>query len=112
MFQYLRGIVLIATVNCGFAFAQDANSANYMMSGCRAWLITPAPVELRLQAGFCAGLIEGLGFGTGICIPQGVTVAQSVRVVVKYIDERPERQNENFNALAREALRAAWLCKN
>jgi hypothetical protein len=34
-----------------------------------------------------------------------------VLVVVKYIDERPERMHERFTKLAYEALKAAWPCK-
>jgi hypothetical protein len=44
----------------------------------------------------------------GICAPDGVTLAQQVRVVVQYIDERPARMNENFKLLAVEAFQAAW----
>jgi hypothetical protein len=43
--------------------------------------------------------------------PAGEIHGQSIRVVVKYIDDRPERQHEDFMALALEALRAAWPCK-
>ena len=47
-----------------------------------------------------------------VCAPDSVTNFQIVRVVVKYIDDRPARQHENFRELAREALRAAWPCRN
>jgi hypothetical protein len=30
--------------------------------------------------------------------------------VIKYIDERPERMNENFKKLAIEAIHDAWPC--
>jgi hypothetical protein len=60
------------------------------------------------------GIVETLRF-TGsmleLCIPNAVTNGQMVRVVVKYIEDRPARMHENFKALAVEALRAAWPCK-
>ena len=40
-----------------------------------------------------------------------MTFGQSVAVVVKYIQERPERMHEDFGKLALEALIAAWPCK-
>jgi hypothetical protein len=40
-----------------------------------------------------------------------VTVGQTVAVVIKYIEARPERMHEDFGKLAYEALTAAWPCK-
>jgi hypothetical protein len=45
-----------------------------------------------------------------LCPPKGSDRAQSIRVVVQYIDSRPARLHENFPDLAQEALRAAWPC--
>jgi hypothetical protein len=48
-----------------------------------------------------------------MCIdaPDGVTVGQEARVVVAYIDARPERMHQRFDYFALEALRTAWPCK-
>jgi hypothetical protein len=35
-----------------------------------------------------------------------------VRVVVQYVTSQPARMNDNFDALAVEALRKAWPCSN
>ena len=57
------------------------------------------------------GIVSTIGtVVSGICKPANVTNFQMVRVVVKYIDDRPERQHENFKVLAIEALGAAWPC--
>lgn len=113
MFRYLRGIALIAAimVNCGATFAKpDQDSANYIMPGCRDF-ITHTLVNPFMN-GRCAGILETLvGVTADVCHPAGVTVGQTVRVVVKYIDDRPARLNEKFRTLAYEALRAAWPCK-
>jgi hypothetical protein len=117
MFQFLRGIVLIAalTLNGGAAAAEpDLHSANYMMPACRALVASDASKYLFLQ-GYCAGVINGLGYMGqlyGVCLPEGVTAEQSVSVVIKYFDERPARLHENFRLLALEALQAVWPCKN
>jgi hypothetical protein len=122
MFQFLRGVALSAAVvlNCGAAFAeQDRASANYMMPACRdaasGNFANGESHEDLFTIGFCLGIINGINYmGTlyGICSPNGVTPQQAARVVVKYIDERPARMNENFKLLAVEALQAAWRCKN
>jgi hypothetical protein len=116
--QFLRGIALVAAtlLNCEIALAEvDQHSANSMMPACRAFLLPnpPATVLESFDSGRCAGVVEGLLYAASdICLPPNVVSAQSIRVVVKYIDDRPQRQHENFKALALEALRAAWPCKH
>ena len=39
-------------------------------------------------------------------------MSQIVRVVVKYLDDRPSQLNEPFITLASEALHNAWSCPN
>jgi Rap1a immunity proteins len=110
MFQFLRGIALVAalTVTGEMAFAQNgATSANYIVPDCRA-SIGPA-----LRQGRCSGIVEGFVFaGKDVCAPRAATTEQAVRIVVQYIDKIPERQHEDFRKLAVEALRAAWPCRN
>jgi hypothetical protein len=120
MFRFLRGIVLIAAVvmmNCGFVFADsNSGSANNYMPGCRAHIAMvdnkPYDTSLFFNQGCCMGTIQGiLSVLMNICAPPRVTQTQMIRVVVKYIDDRPARLNENFNDLTVEALVAAWPCK-
>jgi hypothetical protein len=112
MSGFLRGIAVIAAMlfGCGAAFAEDINSANHMMAGCRS-LVARTSSDVFDQ-GKCVGIINTLVDTGRTCAPKGSTTGQSVRIVVKYIDDRPERMHENFTALALEALRAAWPCKN
>jgi hypothetical protein len=42
---------------------------------------------------------------------KGVTNTQIVRVVVVYIERRPQRMHENFKDLVLEALHDAWPCR-
>jgi hypothetical protein len=39
------------------------------------------------------------------------THGQTIRVVVKYIDDQPGRLHENFKLLVLEALQKAWPCE-
>jgi Ssp1 endopeptidase immunity protein Rap1a len=68
--------------------------------------------------GVCAGTIEGLGYMASLlprekrpCPPPSVTNGQVVRVVVAYIERRPQRMHENFKELTLEALHDAWPCR-
>jgi hypothetical protein len=48
----------------------------------------------------------------GVCIPDDDAYSmQIIRVIVRYINERPERMHEHFELLALEALQQAWPCR-
>ncbi|MGO8914722.1 MAG: Rap1a/Tai family immunity protein [Stellaceae bacterium] len=115
MFAGLRIIAVVAAVvlSCGFAVAKDAVfSANDLMAGCRAYLVKNISTEDYFAAKYCAQIIDGIiGAERGICLPVSSTEEQAAGIVVKYIDARPARLHENFEKLAREALRAAFPCK-
>jgi hypothetical protein len=108
--------------------AEDTNSANRFMPGCRSVLAGSSKVADLTPMGLCIGIVRGIGtmailLNLGmpehkgalalICMdpPGEVTTAQEIRVVVAYIDARPARMHEDFGALAVEALHAAWPCK-
>jgi hypothetical protein len=40
-----------------------------------------------------------------------VTFPQAARVIVRYIEARPQRMHESFVSLVIEALHDAWPCK-
>jgi hypothetical protein len=110
MFQVLRSIALIAalTISGELAFAQNGEiSASFVMPSCQEF-VGPA-----LRKGQCSGIIEALlyaGKSVGVCPPRAST-GQAVAIVMKYIDARPAREQDNFIALSLEALRATWPCK-
>jgi Rap1a immunity proteins len=106
---FATALVLFATA----AGAQNLNSANYRIEGCRAAVDNRA----TYFSGYCLGLVDGIVYGeTGrdtFCLPSDaeVTLGQMVRVIVAYIDARPARVHEDFRLLALEALVDAWPCK-
>jgi hypothetical protein len=105
MTKFAIAILLLALTTA--ASAED--SANNFLPGCKGTLGTEMWEQRR-----CAGFIEGLEYGVGgrdFCPPNGVTTVQSVTVVVKYIEARPQRMHEDFGKLAIEAMQAAWPCK-
>jgi hypothetical protein len=89
-------------------------SAAYVLDGCK-------DKEKPTSQGRCLGQIEiilFLGFADSLapkakfCPPDGATVAQTQKVILKYIEDRPQRLHEPFMFLALEAVRAAWPCSN
>ncbi|WP_369412695.1 Rap1a/Tai family immunity protein [Neoroseomonas alba] len=78
------------------------------MTGCRDF-IARRPVNAYAQ-GLCAGKVETVA-SLVACFPPEATVGQMIRVVARYIDERPARLHENFIVLARDALQQAWPCR-
>jgi hypothetical protein len=89
-------------------------SANQILPYCVTDEQVPPNHQYETQ-GFCSGsiytLMIALNEFKGACIPQGVSVDQAKRVVVRYVSARPERMHEYFLNLASEALRDAWPCK-
>jgi hypothetical protein len=83
-------------------------------------------IQLSFLAGICAGTIDGLAYEASMlklssasaphaevfCIPKEIKINQQIRVVVKYIDARPERMHERFALLALLALIEAWPCQS
>ena len=89
------------------AAAQDITTANYMLQKCQE--------RNTLMSAWCHGNVQAVGYlGSAlpapykIYMPTGVSPEQSVRVVVQYLNARPQRWHEPFLALAVEALAQTW----
>jgi Rap1a immunity proteins len=92
---------------------QDTGSADYVIVGCRDGMSGENRQPFR--QGLCGGIVQTiLYFGRtnfNVCMPEGVTMGQAIRVVVAYIDEHPERIHERFETLAIEVLQHSWPCQ-
>jgi hypothetical protein len=69
------------------------------------------------EQAFCVGIVSALSYvGADLppnvrsCRPDGATIEQAMRVVLAYIERRPQRMHESFKELALEALHEAWPC--
>jgi hypothetical protein len=101
-------VILAVAMSSNIALAQDYHSANRRMPACREFI--REGTIATYESGICYGLVSSILYlDDETCHPK-ITIGQGVRVVVKYIDERPARHHEDFRALALEALRAAWPC--
>jgi Rap1a immunity proteins len=70
------------------------------------------------SAGSCEGMIEtamlfspNLPANVRACPPAQGSVLQSARVLLRYIDNNPDRVNEPGITIAIEAFRDAWPCR-
>jgi hypothetical protein len=116
----LTGALLVLATRTAGAAVPDAYSANFMLPYCKDYLSG----SNTLDVGFCAGVVEGIGYmaailemssspgaGPPLCVPKEVTRGQTVRVVISYIEARPKRMDEPFWQLTLEALLDVWPCK-
>jgi hypothetical protein len=96
-----------------------SDSANYLLQYCKYSLVDRplGGYNVGFGAGVCMGMVDAAGFFTRAlpsdlksCRPQGVTREQLVRVVVAYVEARPERMHEDLLGLTIEAFRNAWPC--
>lgn len=63
-------------------------------------------------AGICGGLVAGIGYASAlVCLPDGVTIGQQVRVVVKYLNDHPEQLQHDERNLIDVALASSFPCK-
>jgi hypothetical protein len=101
---------------------KDDNSANAVYSGCKAFAqgLQPSNSEVATLGSYCSGMLHALaGIAKFVspqyalwrsCPPPTSDAAQLARVVVKFVEEHPERMHEDFRVLAVEALHRAWPC--
>jgi hypothetical protein len=109
-------IALALALLTSSAYAEDptrVHSADYLIPGCRLGTNMRNYNDFFAR-GLCIGTLNGVWstlMRIGIvCTPANVTTGQVVRVVVRYIDDRPEKLNELFTDLASAALLTAWPC--
>ena len=120
--RYLLMIVLLCTVTqarAGFL------TGNVLLENCemflRAALGTPLKTDSFINSGMCPGYIAGIvdvedafvGWGRkekAWCTPS-TTHGQLVRVVTKYLQERPEKLHLNAGSLVANALILAFPCE-
>jgi len=86
-------------------------TADFYLGGCKDFIAGKS----NFFAGRCVGAVEvldALNSDTKLfCPPNNTDNLQRVRIIVSYIDGRPERKNEDFRLLANEAMAKAWPCK-
>jgi hypothetical protein len=109
----IAAVLVLLTQQSALAQLQDTGSADYVVVGCRDGMSGENRQPFR--QGLCGGIVQTiLYFGRtsfNVCTPEGVTMGQAIRIVVAYIDQRPERMHERFETLAVEVLQQSWPCQ-
>ena len=108
------------------SISAPAASANEVLPACKLYLsvvdrhggVRESEIPHLMDAGECLGAVyamlnisQALTEPLKFCPPLDTQPDQGVRVVVAYIEKRPERARKDFTRLALEALRAMWPCR-
>jgi hypothetical protein len=133
--RLLLGALTALTITAANAAEVDYDSANFLLPYCKSFLQTTHQSNDLLYEHYCLGVVNTLAFmgrnsdvaitafsGQGqqrfisqnwrcLDAPDGVTTGQMIRVIIRYIEARPQRMHEPFRSLALEALFDAWPCK-
>jgi hypothetical protein len=104
----------------------NAASANEVLAACKLYLsvvdrhgaVGQSEVPHLMDAGECLGAVYALLTVSHtlpdplkFCPPVEFEAEQGVRVVVAYIEKKPDRGREDFTTIALEALRSKWPCR-
>jgi hypothetical protein len=128
MKSILTGGLMALTITTVGAAEVGQDSANFVLPGCKESVnhgpsrYPDAEFRCGIEVGGLLGTAEyerrsgnrvaPFGSQKPLCadVPRGVTTEQAMRVVISYIEARPQRLHEPFIDLAIEAFRDAWPC--
>jgi len=101
-----------STAHAGPPEVKRAYTAEFYLPGCKDFIAG----QSNFLGGRCVGAVEvldALSHDTNaFCAPETANNLERVRIIVAYIEARPERKKEDFMLLANEAMAKAWQCKN
>jgi hypothetical protein len=122
---FVVAAILFALTSTSTGAKEDVFSANFMLQHCRNSQNKGLDSYDAYFSGACNGSLQAIFFMLrltpvmthvrgALCIdlPKAVTWPQVRLVVIKYIEERPERMHESFLQLASEAMIYTWPCKD
>ncbi len=100
--------------SCQEAAAFADNNEGFVAKGfnigwCAGWV--QAAIELTGLNEAWREISTAKNSPTDFCTPEGVTPAQGIRIVVKYLRDHPEHLHEDGMALTVASLSAAFPCK-
>jgi hypothetical protein len=117
MRAYLIGAAAVFALSAPAAAEQDVISGNYFLPGCRDFLSRPPWRDPSLTwqcAGFVKALFilgDELPVAIRFCLPPGATLGQTMRIVVSYMDKRPDLLHRDLVTIAGAALSEAFPCR-
>lgn len=110
--KWILVLIFITGTACAQSAAKGYTDGNDLREDCEAAITG----QFGYGAGYCFGLIEGYLQATPAkalpthCVPMGVTVEQLVKVIVKYLDQHPEKLHLTAFLLISQATHEAFPC--
>jgi hypothetical protein len=95
---------------------QDDLSAAFIIDACKekhgvsSYLKDLCSGEIQALISLTFSGPEYFGDDGRFCPPNDIKIEQAKKVVIKYIDDRPESSRMSFMILALDGLRKAWPC--
>ena len=106
--------IVLATQN------SDYGSGSHLLRACELSLAQKNGATVTHQqaydAGYCDGLVGGVGDMTkvapalNICVPESVVLSQVTQVVVWFLNDHPEQLPEHGSTVIVRALQNAFAC--
>jgi Rap1a immunity proteins len=122
MIIFERALICAAIILSGSAATAQKvpfeNSATALFQGCKAATQNEKlDPQAATVASYCNGVIYALASVSDLlsnpmkrsCVP-AISTEQPMRIVVKFLDDHPERLHENFVQLALEVFHRTWPC--
>jgi Rap1a immunity proteins len=110
------GIALAIATGATIA-AEDRESANFMLPGCRTFVSGHRTISEGYGVGACFGEFMVLAWAgralppeLAYCLPERVTTGQMAQIVIRDLEKRPEVWHKDFIELAADALHRAFPC--
>lgn len=115
MTRYVSAAVAgLALASPSLAQPFPAASGATLLESCREFDKPEAVSSSHVAMGYCMGVVEAAALLLDqyrFCIPAtGVTNAQLIRVVVRYIEDNPQKQHHKLAVLASHAFERAFPC--
>ena len=109
---FLLGLFFVSEASAELKVSDDGDA---MLRHCKSALINTG--QYTSEEGFCVGTVETLAtFGQILpetyrfCPPRGVSHEVILRVVVDYLEQRPEDRGSALWQIADSAFQHAWPC--
>ena len=109
-------VVILLPVSPSSAAQNDSADGNKLILSCKAAVEFAEGREWKsggeaFDMGFCSGLVEGVAFSSPeVCTSSDVTHGQGARVVLKYLNDHPEKLKLRRDRLVEAALAQAFPC--
>lgn len=106
------GLLVVSGTHPAFAELKSL-SANNLLPACKLFAEGgQVPASVQFQVGICVGMVIAASeVGEGekeVCVREGVSYVQGVKVVINWIEKNPQISDLPFSLLALEAMKSSF----